>query len=81
MFFPNSWLRRHGVITEGEHKMRAEQNIIIADNLVSEWLPFVFQDEANGTVVQKTPCISVKSLKKKVIQQLEGYERLVQDIQ
>lgn len=81
MLFPNSWLRRYGVITESEHKMRAQQNIIIADNLVSEWLPFVFQDEANGTVVRETPCISVKSLQQKVIQQLEGYERLVQHIQ
>ncbi|KAJ8018292.1 hypothetical protein HOLleu_43792 [Holothuria leucospilota] len=70
-----SWLKRYGVHTECEQKLRQQQAQIIGDNLLGERLPFLFEDD-DGTVIKSTPCVRVKDLKTKIIQQLEGYERL-----
>lgn len=68
------WLKKYGILTESEHKMRNQQEDIIKGNVVAEYLPFLFTDE-NGTTIQKTPCLSVKNLYAKIEQQLDGYKR------
>ncbi|KAJ8048012.1 hypothetical protein HOLleu_00163 [Holothuria leucospilota] len=69
------WLKRYGAHTECEQKLRQQQAQIIRDNLLGECLPFLFEED-DGTVIKSTPCVRVKDLKTKIIQQLEEYERL-----
>lgn len=74
VLFHIRWLKKYGVHTRCEQELRKEQSNIIGNNIISEWLPFLFENQ-EGTMVKSTPCITVKSLKEKVEQQLEGYQR------
>ncbi|KAJ8018162.1 hypothetical protein HOLleu_44000 [Holothuria leucospilota] len=70
-----NWLKKYGIFTKCEAQLRKKQEQIIGDNLLGEWLPFQFEEEG-GTIVKSTPCVTVKDLKQKIEQQLEGYDRL-----
>ncbi len=57
------WLKSYNILTEGENAMRRQQKDIVANNIISENLPFSFPDEVNGGVTIKpaasnfNPCL------------------------
>ncbi len=72
------WLKKYGILTEGEKSLRKQGQLIIGDNLLSEKLPFLFNDNVNGgKVVKSAACVSTKSLQNKIIDQLEKYDQYV----
>ncbi|KAJ8040364.1 hypothetical protein HOLleu_14629 [Holothuria leucospilota] len=81
----NSWkkvrelkrlLKQFGIASESEASLRAQQAYIINDNINAQWLPLVYKDEDGGTIIKRTPWVSVKSLEDKVFQQLDGLNSL-----
>lgn len=54
--------------------MRRQQENIVKDNIVCEYLPFLFTDN-DGTTVKSTACITVKDVQGKIEQQIDGYEK------
>ena len=74
MFF--RWLNHQGVATESEYKMRKQEETIVQSNMLAEYIPMMCNDEATSEkVLSKVPCVQAKSLKEKVFQQLDEYEK------
>ena len=56
--------------------MRKQEETIVQSNMLAEYIPMMCNDEATSEkVLSKVPCVQAKSLKEKVFQQLDEYER------
>ncbi|PIK38579.1 hypothetical protein BSL78_24587 [Apostichopus japonicus] len=71
-------LKQFRISAECESSLRAQQADIIDDiNISACWLPLVHKDEDGGTIIKKTPWVTVRSLQAKVFQlQLKAYNLL-----